>query len=625
VAQHHPGPESWLPPVRRDHIVPIMTTNPTTTITLEPRPAETTLYKAIPASSSPATKPSRQLGRRTIANCAAVARRTYSLVLRYRVELAPAGAIGSVTGLGWAQHLAGAGLGTVAAYTGLGVLSAAVAGIGLRSGHEKVLGAGAALTIVFGDIATATGAGIGATSLTAAAISSGIAYAGYVPWLVRHRKDSKPAVAPATTPEVNTTDASAIEPPAIDITNTPFYADAIPYSDDHSTNIADPIRIGWDEHGQPVHLTLLYRHTLVAGASDFGKSGVVNLIIKKLLRKKHVELYGIDMKPGAPELGPWAPKMRRLATTPEDARDLLQSIRAECDRRGAFLADLSAREMAAGRGPVRKWIPGVHGTAIVVVTDELAELIRQDEELRKLEAEAAKYDEDAGPAEQKVSVTYESLLAIARFLAIQFVSATQQPSAKVFGGNTDARGNYANRLSTRVSDADHAQFVFGKSWKSSGFDPSRLSRPGEIFLAAADMPQSSPARIRVEYVTDLDIAADVAHLHGTVPAQPLGRFAPQGQTRMHLVKQAEPPKPAGPPAPTYPDGSTVPRREWPDLYRVFEALCAEEGCATKETLTERGPFESRDTVRRALQVWLDHGVQVRKAGRTEEFYLPAVD
>jgi hypothetical protein len=74
---------------------------------------------------------------------------------------------------------------------------------------------------------------------------------------------------------------------------------------------------------------------------------------------------------------------------------------------------------------------------------------------------------------------------------------------------------------------------------------------------------------------------------------------------------------------TYPDGSVVPRREWPDLYRVFEALCAEEGCATKEALTEKGPFESRDTVRRALQVWLDHGVQVRKAGRVEEFYLPA--
>jgi hypothetical protein len=76
---------------------------------------------------------------------------------------------------------------------------------------------------------------------------------------------------------------------------------------------------------------------------------------------------------------------------------------------------------------------------------------------------------------------------------------------------------------------------------------------------------------------------------------------------------------------TYPDGSEVGRREWPDLYRVFEELCAEEGCATKETLTERGPFESRDTVRRALQVWLDHGVLVRKASRAEEFYLPATD
>lgn len=620
MAQQHPGPEAWFPPVQRARQATIMPTMATTTAALDQRPAETPVIRAVPASSSPAIKLPRHLTRRAITSCAAVARRAYSLALRYRIELAPAGAISGVTGLGWAQHLAGAGFGAAVAYTGLGLLSAGVAGLGLHSRHEKVLGVGASLTVVFGDLATATGAGIGATSATAAAISGGLAYAAYVPWLIQHRKGTKPAMAAGATEEVD-----AIEAPAIDVTTTPFYSDVIPYEDDASTSIADPIRLGWDENGQPVHLTLLYRHTLVAGASDWGKSGIVNLIIKKLLRKDHVELYGIDMKPGAMELGPWEPTMKRLARGPEEARDLLQMIRAECDRRGALLEDLSKRSMAARGTPVRKWIPGVHGPAWFVITDELAELIRQDDELRKEEAAAAKGDPDAGPAERPIAATYQSLLALARGYGIQFISATQQPSSKVFGGDTDARGNYTNRISTRVGEAGHTQFIFGTGWKADGFTPNKLKRPGDFYIATPEMPITDPPKCRAEYVNDMDIAADVAHLHaGRPPQEPIGRFAPQG-TRLTLLKPAEPSKPVGPPAPVYPDGSAVPRGEWPDLYRVFEELCAEEGCATKELLTERGPFDSRDTVRRALATWQEHGVQVRKAGRAEEFYLPAAD
>lgn len=93
----------------------------------------------------------------------------------------------------------------------------------------------------------------------------------------------------------------------------------------------------------------------------------------------------------------------------------------------------------------------------------------------------------------------------------------------------------------------------------------------------------------------------------------------------HLHRGHVPPKPAGPPPQTYPDGTTVGRDEWPDLYRVFCSLCADQGFATKEQLTDAGPFASRDTVRRAMEVWLRHDVRVRKAGRAEQFHLPHND
>jgi hypothetical protein len=632
VAQQHLSPETWLPPVRRENTVTMLPTTATTTNPAEPRPAETSPTRAPEAVV--VTKPATRS--RLLTGSIAVARRAFSLTIRYRVELAPAGAVSSLTALGWAQNLAGAGTGTVLAYSAAAAITAAAAGLGLHLKHDKLIAAGSGLTVALANVATATGAGISGTSLTADAIATGLAYTAYVPWLVKHRKEAKALQGKAhATANANASvdirmgkDQAAINATATSGTEQsqhiqagPFWDKVIPYTPETSRDIADPIAIGYDEHGNRVELPLLYRHTLIAGASDWGKSGLLNLIIKKLLKKNDVELYGIDLKPGTPELGPWRPLFKKIAATPEEARDLLKFIDAEGQRRGAYLEQLSLAELAAGREPVRKWIPGKHGTAIYVITDELGELIRQDEQLRKEEAEYRKVDkENALPPEPAVTTLFESGLAKLRFLAVQFIAATQQPSARVFGGNTDMRGNYTNRISTRAGEAGHAEFVFGKGCRGNGFVPEKLTRPGEFFLQSPEMPQIDPPRCRAEWVSDTDIAADVAHLHSGQAAQPIGRFAPQG--RLTLLKQPEPPKPAGPPAPVYPDGSTVGRAEWPDLYRVFCQLCEEQGHATKDDLVERGPFESRDTVRRALEVWQRHGVQVRKSSRTEQFHLP---
>jgi hypothetical protein len=591
-----------------------------------------------PYAPSSSSKPLRK---RLLASCAAAATRTASWALAYRWELAPAATMAALTGLGWWQHGTPLAGWETAAYVAGAAGSGAAAVHGMKHKHGHVLGAGAGLAVAFTDVAAATGVGPGAASLTVAAISTGLAYAAYVPWLATHRKDHKHLApqpperrqpgATVTPVAVSTEVDASVDAEEFDDTtdsiyeaplHNPFLDDVIPYMDDESDDVRDPIRIGWDETGQPVPLTMLYRHTLVAGASDFGKSGLVNLIIKKLLKKKeeHRELFGIDMKPGAPELGPWEPKLKKLARTPEEARDLLQAIRAECDRRGAFLADLSASSMAAGRGPVRKWIPGVHGPAWWVITDELAELIRQDEELRKQEAEIRKVSEDPEPAEQEIATTYESLLAIARFLGIQFVSATQQPSARVFGGNTDARGNYANRISTRVGEAGHTPFIFGRGCTAKGWKPEDLTRPGEFYLGAPEMPLVDPPKCRAEYVTDEDIAADVGHYFRAGVREP---SAVNSEPRVRLLKSVSAVQVAPvEPKLTFPDGTAVGRNDWPDLYRVFCRLCEDQGFATKDELVDGGPFNSRDTVRRAVEAWLTRGVLVRKAGRAEQFYLP---
>ena len=220
----------------------------------------------------------------------------------------------------------------------------------------------------------------------------------------------------------------------------------VPYERTSSGRFTDPVLLGVDRFLNPVWLELAYNHTLVAGSSKFGKSTLVRSIAVQLADRPDTVLYGMDLKPGAPELTPMLPILQDLAATPEQAHTLLDWLRQELDERGEILAASGDQE----------WDPEKHGRpAIWVIEDELAELVRQG---------------DVGPWKKTpASKKQEGLLALMRFAGMHFLSATQQPSRKVFGGTTDARGNYANRLSTRMNDADHRRFIFGNTpgWVAS--------------------------------------------------------------------------------------------------------------------------------------------------------------
>ena len=585
-------------------------------------------------------------------------------VARRRYELAPAGGTTTLTILGLAQD----GAGPAVAYGILAAGSGAAAVLGLKHKSHAVTHIGAGGFIALADITTAVAAGFSWPTATAWALSTGAAYGVYGPWLATQRnarlklhvdtvkaKGSLPealgleAADPGLTgaspeetalrrgfhaltgavplavhafhrspdgswscilktpPGKNTAPAGLVKragqlqanmgvpgklvlaegPDANDLIVKVAMSDqlaaTLTVTDTGVTTCREPVLLGKDEDGEAFLLTLLYRHTLVAGASDWGKSGIVNLILKRLNRCTDVDLYGIDMKPGAPELGPWAGRMEGLARNAQQARELLEFLRHECDRRGAILAELSRKAMAEGQGPVRKWVPGKHGTAIFVVTDELAELMRQDKDLAAL---------------------YESLLAIARFLAIQFVSATQQPSRKVFGGSTDARGNYANRISTRAGEAGHAPFVFGQGCQTKGWRPELLDLPGKFL---AQTPEHDRPRVyRAEYVSDMDIAEEVGFFYSDMKdteEQP-------AITEEPWVEQFAPLR--------FPDGSGVGRDQWPDLYRLFVA--SPDGATKKELAQTAGV--SRDTAMRAIEEWTRHGVRERRDGRSTRYYLP---
>jgi hypothetical protein len=269
----------------------------------------------------------------------------------------------------------------------------------------------------------------------------------------------------------------------------------VPYVRSTAARFTDPILLGVDRFLNPVQVELAYAHALVAGSSKFGKSTLVRSIVLQLADRPDVVVYGVDLKPGAPEMTPMLPILQDLAQTPEQAHVFLDWLKQELQERGEILA-------AAGD---QEWDPVKHGRpALWAVFDELGELVRQ--------ADVGPWKKD--PASKKL----ESLLALARFAGIHLIAATQQPSRKVFGGTTDARGNYSVRISTRMADRDHRRFIFGTT---PGWEPGDLDAPGKFLLQSPDHQQ--PAPYKGMWLTKDEFTAEVARIGRETAKAPVGK------------------------------------------------------------------------------------------------------
>lgn len=264
-------------------------------------------------------------------------------------------------------------------------------------------------------------------------------------------------------------------------------AEPVPYraqaTEDQPASFRDPVRLGRDGFATECRLDLAYNHTLIAGSSKFGKSGLVKLLAFRLAERPDCALIGVDMKPGAPELSGLRPLLQDLAQTVEQARALFAWLTSEMEERGRILAEHGET----------LWDPQRHGRpALYVIVDELAELTRQGDQVER--------------GQVRVSQLLESQLALARGYAMHLILATQQPSNHVFGRRTDARGNLANRLCVRMNDPRHGQFVFG----SAAWRPSELDLPGKFLVQSPD--HAAPWVYRAEWVTDEVTQTEVTRL-----------------------------------------------------------------------------------------------------------------
>lgn len=400
--------------------------------------------------------------------------------------------------------------------------------------------------------------------------------------------------------------------------------DVTHWSGPNTDDITQPVNIGIDDAKEAIALLLKGRHTLYAGITDGGKSIGVNVIACAVASMKNAVLVLMDLKPGQLELGPYEAVAYRAAFGIDDAKLLLRALGAAMEVRGQILREERER---TGK-PVKEWDPNVHGPAIVVIIDELAEMLRLDADLFEL---------------------WIRLMQVARALGIYLIGATQSPSGKALGGTTDGSGQFTNIVCYRTRSATQTNVILGPGAHGEGWrtDEATLPLKGMFRPRTPEYPRPSKGR---GYMIEPDqIIGTVENNRDSRPD--LDERTAEGMEEV-LQGRCDPNRPSGPAGPAgptgpgprggrdavdaanafhagvphlrvvgalYPDDTPV-ADEYVEAWQLFRAL----GSATiAELQAHRLPgLTARDSCKAALNAFKIHGGATSRRdddGRSERF------
>jgi S-DNA-T family DNA segregation ATPase FtsK/SpoIIIE len=241
-----------------------------------------------------------------------------------------------------------------------------------------------------------------------------------------------------------------------------------------TASITRPVPLGlWDD-GTVTDVLLLRRNALIGGITDSGKSNLLNVVMAYLVACPDVIIWGIDLK-GGMELGPWAACLANLATTPQQATNLLKEAVAEIDMR--------AREQVARGERLRE--PGYDDPALLIVIDEYAEM----------PDEAAEYA--------------DSVARLGRAVAVNLLAATQRPTQKAMRNNA-VRSQMDVRICLRVRERRDVTLILGEGMLAAGWHAHKLDQPGKFLITARGPQYAVPRPARAYLITDTDVASIVS-------------------------------------------------------------------------------------------------------------------
>lgn len=242
-----------------------------------------------------------------------------------------------------------------------------------------------------------------------------------------------------------------------------------------STPDLSALHLGITETGDPwcLGLTGGQPHLLIAGATSAGKASYLWGLLRALaplIRSGVVRVWGIDLK-GGMELA-WArPLLHKLATTIEEAGDVLAQLAELTDARAASMAGVS-----------RQHVPSVAEPLELLIIDELAALTA--------------YDTDRQRRDKNIRLT-GSITTKGRAPGVHCVAAVQDPRKE-----TCPRHLFPARIALRLDSADQPDMVLGQGSRAAGAlaDKIPASQPGVAYVMVDGDPV--PVRVRVPHVDD---------------------------------------------------------------------------------------------------------------------------
>jgi S-DNA-T family DNA segregation ATPase FtsK/SpoIIIE len=228
-------------------------------------------------------------------------------------------------------------------------------------------------------------------------------------------------------------------------------------------SITRPVLVAEYETGEPLRLDLLRKHALIGAASGAGKTTLVTAILRTLGPAPDVLVWAVDFAGGA-GLAPWRACLGRLATTPTEARALLEDACAAIDTRERWLADHDHEH----------WQPTPQAPAIVLPVDELAELVEQLPDATTL---------------------LDTIARKGRKTAITLLVSTQRPTQEALGGGA-LRAQLTVRVCLRVTEPADGELVLGRGKARLGYRPDLLDAPGKLLVwDPPDHTRPIPAKV----------------------------------------------------------------------------------------------------------------------------------
>ncbi len=249
-----------------------------------------------------------------------------------------------------------------------------------------------------------------------------------------------------------------------------------------ASNFKLPMIFGVDNEGNPICEDLARMpHLLVGGATNMGKSVLVNSLLTGLLCRftpNELKLIVVDPKLVEFKVFEDIPHLLLpIVNDPADASQALKWAVAETKRRYLEMQKLAAKNLEAYNNKVDegKADGGERMPYIVIVIDELAELMLT--------------------AKKDVEQSIVRLSQLARAAGIHLIMATQRPSADVVTGLI--KSNCPSRVSLRVASASDSRIILDCS------GAEQLLGRGDMFFTNAG--PMGLKRMQGCYVSDEEI------------------------------------------------------------------------------------------------------------------------